>query len=211
MFSILREHLAEFTSAVVVATKISTGPSQKRSATSYARVLFETLTKMALTAASAGGEVDSEKASENHSAVIEALPDLYQCFLHQNRYTAVSLWLCFSKNVLPGTSLCIFRREGTVSKTVGFKFLQKLVVLLDVEGKQLRSLPDSGAAVESHSVGPGAMETDESLDLEQILKQLLATEEDSDRSSTNQQSMIRVLTKCLELVWKYDIYQVRMV
>ena len=101
-----------------------------------------------------------------------------------------------------------FRREETVSKVVEFKFLQKLVVLLDIEGKQLQSSPtDLAAAVESPSAG--AMETDKGLDLEQILKHLLAIEENSERSSTKQQSMIRVLAKCLELVWKYNIYQVR--
>ena len=90
---------------------------------------------------------------------------------------------------------------------VEFKFLQKLVVLLDIEGKQLPSSPtDSVAAVESHSAS--AMETDKGLDLEQILKHLLAIEKNSERSSTKQQSMIRVLAKCLELVWKYNIYQV---
>ena len=123
----------------------------------------------------------------------------------------ISLWLCFSKKsdvIWHLFALCIFRREETVSKVVEFKFLQKLVVLLDIEGKQLRSSPtDSAAAVESPSAG--AMETDKGLDLEQILKHLLAIEENSERSSTKQQSMIRVLAKCLELVWKYNIYQVR--
>ena len=86
-FVLFRDHLAEFTSAVAVA-EVSAGSSQKRSATSYARVLFETLTKMA---AAASGDGDSELA-EDHSAIIETLPDLYQCFLHQNRYT-ISLQL----------------------------------------------------------------------------------------------------------------------
>ena len=84
-----RDHLAEFTSAVAVA-EVSTGSSQKRSATSYARVLFETLTKMAV---AASGDDDSELA-EAPSTVIEALPELYQCFLYQNRYTnTISLQL----------------------------------------------------------------------------------------------------------------------
>lgn len=66
----------------MAVAEVSAGSSQKRSATSYARVLFETLTKMA---AAASGDDDSELA-EDHSAIIETLPDLYQCFLHQNRY-----------------------------------------------------------------------------------------------------------------------------
>ena len=77
--------------------------SQKRSATSYARVLFETLTKMA-TAVSAGDN-DSELS------VIEALPDLYQCFLHQNRYNINFLCSCFL--LKPGiTILYVLDRKG---------------------------------------------------------------------------------------------------
>jgi hypothetical protein len=162
---------------------------------------------MALTAASAGdGDDDSDELSEDYLAVIEALPGLYQCFLHQTRYTAgISLQLhVFTRCPF---NLCNFRLEGTVSKAVEFKFLQKLIVLLDIEGRQLQSSSkDTGAAGESHSVG--AMETDEGLDLEQVLKHLLAIEEDSAKSSIKLRSMIRVLTKCLELVWQYDIYQV---
>lgn len=101
--------------------------------------------------------------------------------------------------------MCI-RQEGIVSKAVEFKFLNKLLVLLDIEDKQLPSLSDSGAAAaESHSIG--TMETDEGLDLEQILKLLLAIDE-SERSGTIEQSTIKALTKCLELIWKYDVYQV---
>ena len=204
-----------FTSAVVVTATVSTGPSQKRSATSYARVLFETLTKMTVIATSASSidDDDSDQLSEDHSAVIEALPDLYQCFLHQNRYTAavyyffVAVFLQKSDVIWYLFALCIFRQEETVSKVVEFKFLQKLVVLLDIEGKQLRSSPThSVATVESPSAG--AMETDKGLDLEQILNHLQAIEENSERSSIKQQSMIRVLAKCLKLVWKYNIYQV---
>lgn len=87
-FLIIRDHLAEFTSAVAVTEVSTPGSSQKkRSATSYARVLFETLTKMAAHTASASDDdsLDSEVA-EDYSVVIETLPDLYQCFLHQNRY-----------------------------------------------------------------------------------------------------------------------------
>ena len=86
-----------------------------------------------------------------------------------------------------------------------FKFLKKLLVLLDIEDEQLPSLSDSGVAAVSHSVG--AMETDEGLDLEQTLKHLLAIEE-PERSSTKQQSIVKALSKCLELIWKYDVYQV---
>lgn len=210
-FLIVRDHLAEFTSAVAV-TEVSTpdpGSSQKkRSATSYVRVLFETLTKMAAPAASAS-DGDSE-LTEDYSVVIETLPDLYQCFLHQNRYIIlfVGAFLLKAGVKLP-LNFVHFRQEGTVSKVVEFKFLQKLLVLLDVhiEEEQLPSMSDSGAAVESHSAG--AMETDEGLDLdlEQTLKCLLAIE-DSERSSTKQQSIVKALTKCLELIWKYDVYQV---
>ena len=209
-FLIIRDHLAEFTSAVAVTEVSTPGSSQKkRSATSYARVLFETLTKMAAYAASASDDdsLDSEVA-EDYSVVIETLPDLYQCFLHQNRYIIlfVGAFLLKAGVKLP-LNFVHFRQEGTVSKAVEFKFLQKLLVLLNVEEKQLPSTSDSGAAVESHSAG--AMETDEGLDLdlEQTLKCLLAIE-DSERSSTKQQSIVKALTKCLELIWKYDVYQV---
>ena len=64
----------------MAVTEVSATSSKRRSATSYARVLFETLTKVI--AAATG---DESELAENHLAVIEALPELYQCFLHQNR------------------------------------------------------------------------------------------------------------------------------
>ena len=73
-----RDHLAEFTSAVAVSDVPSAG--QKRSAASYARLLFETLNKMA---AASTEETDHDSCL----AVIGGLPELYESFLHQNRYT----------------------------------------------------------------------------------------------------------------------------
>lgn len=86
-----------------------------------------------------------------------------------------------------------------------FKFLKKLLVLLDLEDKQSLSLSESGAAVERHC--DGAMETDTGLDLEQTLKCLLAIEKPGE-SSIKEQRVVKVVGKCLELVWKYDVYQV---
>ena len=54
--------------------------SQKRSAMSYARVLFETLTRMATTAATA------EEEDEDYLAVVDCLSELYGCLIHQNGY-----------------------------------------------------------------------------------------------------------------------------
>ena len=55
--------------------------SQKRSAMSYARVLFETLTRMATATATA------EDEDEDYLAVVGGLPELYGCFIHQNRHS----------------------------------------------------------------------------------------------------------------------------
>ena len=84
-----------------------------------------------------------------------------------------------------------------------FKFLKKLLVLLGIEH------PSSGSsAEESHSAS--AMEAGEALDLEQILRDLLASMDvDSEKSDTNQRSVLNALRKCLELVWMYDVYQVQ--
>ena len=75
-----RDHLAEFTSAVAVSDVPSAG--QKRSAASYARLLFETLNTMAV-ASTSTEEADHDRCL----AVIGGLPELYESFLHQNRYT----------------------------------------------------------------------------------------------------------------------------
>ena len=65
-----------------MAISDATSSAKKRSATSYVRVLFETLTKMA---AAASGEEESK----DQLAVVEGVPELYASFLHQNRYTTV--------------------------------------------------------------------------------------------------------------------------
>lgn len=186
-----RDHLAEFTSAVAEVS--ATVSSQRRSATSYSRALFENLTKMV--AAGSNDMDDESELGEDYSAVIEALPELYQCFLHQNRYT-ISLQLL---KVLPLILSLHFRQEMVVSKSVEFKFFKKLLILLDIES--VKHPP-----AESHSAG--AMETDVVLDLEQTLEQLLAFE-DPERSGTRQQRILNTLLKCLDLLWTYDVYQVR--
>lgn len=75
-----RDHLAEFTSAVAVSDIPSAG--QKRSAASYARLLFETLNKMA---------AGTAEETDGCLAVIGGLPELYESFLHQNRYCELTM------------------------------------------------------------------------------------------------------------------------
>ena len=92
-----------------------------------------------------------------------------------------------------------FRQEIVVSKAVEFKFLKKLLILLGIEEIKHPLSASATAAI--------AMETDTDLDLEQCLKSLMAFE-DSEESGAKQRSILNALVKCLELVWKYDIYQV---
>lgn len=76
-FYSFRDHLSEFTSAVAISD--ATSSTRKRSAISYARVLFEILSKMATAATS------DEEEKDDHLAVVEGLPKLYASFLQQNR------------------------------------------------------------------------------------------------------------------------------
>ena len=62
--------------------------TRKRSAISYARVLFEILSKMATAATS------EEEEKDDHLAVVEGLPKLYASFLQQNRCSINHIILC---------------------------------------------------------------------------------------------------------------------
>ena len=80
----IRDHLGEFTSAVAVVETSAVSGHQRRSATSYVRVLFEALTKMVTVAE---GSSEKLEVAEDQLSLIESLPEIYQCFLRQNRYS----------------------------------------------------------------------------------------------------------------------------
>ena len=88
-----------------------------------------------------------------------------------------------------------------VSKAVEFKFLKKLLILLGMEDRQ--HLP----TVPAETPPTIAMETDTDLCLEETLTHLLVAQH-GRKSETKQRSILNALKECLELLWKYDVYQV---
>ena len=62
---------------------VSAAATQRRTATSYVRLLFSTLSDMA----TGGGE-----KIDHRSAVTAALPELYEAFLSQSRYVCDILY-----------------------------------------------------------------------------------------------------------------------
>ena len=88
-----------------------------------------------------------------------------------------------------------------MSKSVEFKFLTKLLVVLGMEEALVPPSTFADSAV--------AMETDNAadLELEHILRNLLDGDHFVEESGSNP-SILSTLSRCLELVWKFNVYQV---
>ena len=88
-----------------------------------------------------------------------------------------------------------------MSKSVEFKFLTKLLVVLGMEEAQVPPSTFADSAV--------TMETDNAtdLELEHILRNILDGG-DFVEGSSSKHNILNTLSRCLELVWKFNVYQV---
>lgn len=90
-------------------------------------------------------------------------------------------------------------QEEMVSKLVEFKFLTRLLTVLGVELPPPISA-DSAATMETDGV------TD--LKLDHVLRDLVGEVDSMETSDASHRCMLSALSKCLELVWKFNVYQV---
>lgn len=88
-----------------------------------------------------------------------------------------------------------------MSKSVEFKFLTKLLIVLGMEEAQVppSTFADSAVTMETDTV------TD--LGLDHILRSLLDGDDFAEESESNR-GILNTLSRSLELVWKFDVYQV---
>ena len=90
-----------------------------------------------------------------------------------------------------------------------FKFLNKLLLVLGMEEIQHPASTSTAVGDSTAAMETGDHHIDISdLDLEHILKDLLENS-DHEKEDTDHQCILNAISKCLELVWKNDVYQVQ--
>ena len=89
-----------------------------------------------------------------------------------------------------------------VSKVVEFKFLNRLLNIMGIKEvhKPATTSADSAAAMETSDI--------EKLELGRISRNL-SKDEKSREIASNDQRVLNALSECLELIWKFDVYQVQ--